>query len=112
MADTGVLDDDRDVFAIESSGYSDATAFNLRTDAMLHRIFDQRLKYHRRNLQRPCLRADIEGIRQPFIESRFLDFEIRLYEMQLIVERNPLRARGLQRVAKNISELFDHSLCL
>ena len=46
---------------------------------------------------RSNLRVDVEGINQPLFKPCFLDFQIRLDELEFIIEFHPFRPRGFQR---------------
>ena len=72
--------------AIDSAANDDLSANLLLRNAMLDRVFHDRLEHQGRETNVPNPRRHINGDAQPLLKSGTLDFQIRLHDLELAAE--------------------------
>ena len=77
---------------------------------MTDRILHQRLQYQIRHPGIEQLRIDADLDDQAITESNFLDLDIAIEELQLLLQRNLLHADVLERVPEQIAQSSQHAL--
>ena len=80
--------------------------------AVPDRILDQRLEQERRHHGRRCLRIDPEGHPQPVAETRFLNRDVMVEQLELLFECDERSAFAIKRLAQQLREPRDHAIRL
>ena len=71
---------------------------------MANRVLHQWLQQHRRHLRAPHIRRHVPLDVQSVSETRLLDPDIRLYELQLFAQRNLLASLDGEKRAEQLAE--------
>src|SRR5262249_40975478 len=106
----GVADHDAKVAGVEPRLDRDVAALDLLRDAVPHGVLDERLQDEGRHDARAGGVVDLEGDAQPIAESRALDVEVRVDDLELVGEGHERAVLAPEQVAEDLRQALDAAL--
>src|SRR5947207_11423376 len=107
-----VANDEVQAIAVPSSGDFDFCYPAVRRDAVPSRVLDERLQQQRRDHRGCRAWIDAERDAQPIAEARFLNGDVMIEQLELLLECDERTALAVERLPEQLGKPRDHAIGL